>query len=73
LHDINDLLYVAIHEIAHIGCPEIGHTLLFKKINKYLLKEAINYKIYRYDNYGKNNKEYCGIILTNNILDNYYY
>jgi hypothetical protein len=73
LHDINDLLYVAIHEIAHIGCPEIGHTELFKKINKYLLKEAINYKIYRYDNYGKNNKEYCGIILTNNILDNYYY
>ena len=73
LHNLNDLMYVAIHEIAHIGCPEIGHTILFKKINRYLLKEAINYNIYIYDNYGEYNKEYCGIMLTNNILDNYYF
>ena len=33
LHNINELMYVAIHEIAHVGCPEIGHTSLFKKIN----------------------------------------
>ena len=50
LHDINDLMYVAVHEIAHIGCPEIGHTPLFKKINKFLLERAakliyINLKI----------------------------
>lgn len=73
LHDLNDIMYVAIHEIAHIGCPEIGHTNLFKKINKYLLKESIKYKIYNYDNYSKYNKEYCGIMLTNNILDNTYF
>ena len=36
IHDINDLLYVAIHEIAHIGCPEIGHTNLFFKITFWL-------------------------------------
>ena len=29
IHDINELMYVAIHEIAHVGCPEIGHTPLF--------------------------------------------
>ena len=28
LHKINTLMYVAIHELAHIGCPEIGHTLI---------------------------------------------
>ena len=39
IHNINELLYVAIHEIAHIGCPEIGHTELFKEINLYLLKK----------------------------------
>jgi hypothetical protein len=33
IHDINELMYVAIHEIAHIGCPEIGHTDLFKKMH----------------------------------------
>ena len=40
LHDINELMYVAIHEIAHVGCPEIGHTPLFKNINIELLKHA---------------------------------
>jgi predicted metal-dependent hydrolase len=69
LHDINDIMYVAIHEIAHIGCPEIGHTPLFKRINLYLLDEAIKCNIYNYDNYRKNNKEYCGIMLSSNIID----
>ena len=61
LHNINDLLYVVIHEIAHIGCPEIGHTELFYKINKYLLERAIEKKIYKYEDYNKNPREYCGI------------
>ncbi len=61
LHNINDLLYVVIHEFAHIGCPEIGHTELFYKINKYLLERAIEKKIYKYEDYNKNPREYCGI------------
>ena len=61
IHDINELLYVAIHEIAHIGCPEIGHTELFYKINIYLLERAIEKKIYKYEDYNKNPREYCGI------------
>ena len=68
LHNINDLLYVVIHEIAHIGCPEIGHTELFYKINKYLLERAIEKKIYKYEDYNKNPREYCGIQLNNTII-----
>lgn len=68
LHDINELMYVAIHEIAHIGCPEIGHTKLFFDINRYLLKKATEYNIYLIKNYKELNTEYCGLILTNNIL-----
>ena len=26
IHSINELMYVSIHEISHIGCPETGHT-----------------------------------------------
>lgn len=68
LHDINELLYVAIHEIAHIGCPEIGHTQLFYDINKFLLKKAIDYNIYILKDYRETKDEYCGLILSNNIL-----
>ena len=69
LHDINDIMYVAVHEIAHIGCPEIGHTPLFKKINKFLLERAVNKGLYKFENYRKTEKEYCGITLTSNILE----
>lgn len=69
IHDINDLLYVAIHEIAHIGCPEIGHTDLFFKINLYLLKKAVEFNLYKYDNYNNKPREYCGINLNNTLLN----
>jgi len=69
LHDINDLMYVAVHEIAHIGCPEIGHTPLFKKINKFLLERATVANLYKFENYKSTQKEYCGITLTSNILE----
>jgi hypothetical protein len=67
-HSINELLYVAIHEIAHIGCPEIGHTKLFFDINKFLLKQAMEYNIYNYVNYNARPMEYCGIQLNHTIL-----
>lgn len=69
LHDINDLIYVAIHELAHIGCPEIGHTKLFFNINLFILKEAVKFNLYKYNNYDKNPIEYCGIDLNHNILN----
>lgn len=69
IHDINDLLYVAIHEIAHVGCPEIGHTDLFFKINLYLLKKAVEFNLYKYDNYNNKPREYCGINLNNTLLN----
>ncbi len=68
IHNINELLYVAIHEIAHIGCPEIGHTELFNRINLYLLKKATCLKLYKYIDYNKHNKHYCGMNLTSTIL-----
>jgi hypothetical protein len=68
IHQLNELLYVAIHEIAHIGCPEIGHTRKFQLINIYLLKKAINYNLYKYIDYKKYNKKYCGMLLTSTII-----
>jgi len=69
IHEFNDLIYVAIHEIAHIGCVEVGHTDLFFKINEYLIKKAIEYNIYKYVNYSLNHHEFCGMELTVSVAD----
>lgn len=68
LHDINLLMYVAIHEMAHIGCPEIGHGELFKKIFKKFTEEAINIGIYNKIDYNEKPVEYCGMILSSSII-----
>ncbi len=69
LHDINLLMYVAVHELAHTACPETGHTPLFNKIFKFLLEIAIDYKLYYYEDYASNPIEYCGMRLYTNILN----
>jgi len=68
LHQLNLIMYVALHEMAHIACPEIGHGELFKKIFKFLTEIAIELKLYNLDNYEDNPVEYCGMMLSSNIL-----
>ena len=68
LHKLNLIMYVALHEMAHIACPEIGHGELFKKIFKFLTEIAIEINIYKIDDYQGNPVEYCGMILSSNIL-----
>ena len=45
-YDKNMLLYVALHEMAHAKCEEIGHTMTFHKIFQALLKKASEKGIY---------------------------
>jgi len=68
LHNINLLMYVALHELAHVGCHEIGHTQLFKEIFEFYTKEAIKIGIYKYEDYDSNPVEYCGMVLSSSIL-----
>ena len=68
LHTLNLLMYVAIHEMAHIGCHEIGHTDLFKKIFEFYTKESIKIGAYKYEDYDSNPVEYCGMVLSSNII-----
>jgi len=67
-HDVNIVKYILIHELAHIICPEIGHTELFYSINKYLLKLAIEKNIYNDVNFKINPVEYCGLNLNEQLL-----
>jgi uncharacterized protein YihD (DUF1040 family) len=45
-YDMNMLTYVALHEIAHCICDEIGHTEKFDSILSQLLKDAAIYGIF---------------------------
>jgi hypothetical protein len=69
LHNINLLMYVAVHELAHTACPETGHTPLFNKIFKFLLERAMEIHLYYYEDYASNPIEYCGMKLYTNILN----
>jgi predicted metal-dependent hydrolase len=68
LHDINLIMYVAIHELAHVACPEIDHTPLYKSIFVSLLKEADRIGIYKPENYKINPVEYCGMTVREDLL-----
>ncbi len=45
-YNFNMLMYVAIHELAHVVCNEIGHTEKFYNIFRKLLQKAEHLKIY---------------------------
>ena len=67
-HDLNTVMYVVIHELAHVACPEYGHTPLFKEIFKFLLKESAAINIYNIVNYIKFPEQYCGMTINEYIL-----
>ena len=68
LHDINLIMYVVLHELAHVACPEVDHTDLFKKIFIFFLEVAIFIKIYEKVNYQIDPHEYCGLPIRENLL-----
>ena len=67
--DINMLMFVAIHELAHIATDEEGHTDAFWENMKFLLEEGINIGIYIQQDFTQNPEEYCGMMVTSSPLD----
>jgi len=45
-YDENSLMFVTLHEIAHVVCPDVGHTNTFKIIFKKLLEYAESKNMY---------------------------
>jgi len=67
-HDINLVTYVVLHELAHVACPEIDHTDLFKKIFIFFLEIAVSIDIYKKVDYKIHPQEYCGIMISEDLL-----
>ena len=66
LIDLNTLMFVALHELSHIGTKEVGHTETFWNNFKFLLKEAVEINIYNPVNYDEKPIEYCSMKLNDN-------
>ena len=68
--DMNTIMFVSIHELAHVMSKSVGHTEEFWKNFKLLLEESISLGVYKKENYSNNPKAYCGITVTDRPLDN---
>jgi len=69
LEKLNILIFVAIHELAHIMTPSVGHTPEFWDNFRNLLKHAVKTNIYKKDDFKNNPKDYCGTKITDSPLD----
>ena len=66
LIDPNTLMFVALHELTHIGTKEIGHTSQYWKNFKFILENAVIQGIYDPVDYKKDPQNYCGMTITDN-------
>lgn len=68
LHDLNLLMYVVLHELSHVGCPEYGHGPLFKKIFAFFAECGMKCDVYKKIDFNKKPEEYCGLIISESII-----
>jgi predicted metal-dependent hydrolase len=64
----NVILYVTIHELAHLMTSEVGHTKTFWNNFKFILQEAVDIGIYNKTDYSKEPAKYCGIKITSSVI-----
>jgi len=70
LTDINTLMFVTLHELAHIMTISIGHTKEFWSNFKFILKIAVQLGVYDNVDYSKSPQPYCGIEVNDSPLHN---
>lgn len=66
--DPNVLVYVAVHELAHLMTHEIGHTVLFWKNFKLLLSQGVELGIYTNVDFASKPQPYCGISISSSVI-----
>lgn len=64
LIDENTLMFVALHEMAHVASKSIGHNTEFWDNFSFLIEEAELFQLYTPIDYSKKNAEYCGMTIT---------
>ena len=65
---LNTMMFVAIHELAHVMTVSVGHTDEFWDNMRFLLKVAIKNNLYKKQNFQKKPEPYCGTSITDTPL-----
>ena len=66
IYDLNLLMFVVLHELAHIVTISIGHDDTFWKNNVWLMREASLAGVFTNTDYSRFPQEYCGLTIDNN-------
>jgi hypothetical protein len=64
IEDINTLMYVFLHELAHLATEEVGHTPPFWDNFRFILDVAEAEGLYSKVDYKQTPTDYCGIKIT---------
>jgi hypothetical protein len=68
LIDQNTIMFVMLHEMAHLMTETIGHTQEFWTNFKRILHDAVQLGIYQPVNYAQRPTPYCGMTITDSPL-----
>ena len=63
------MMFVAIHELAHLMTKSIGHTTEFWDNMRFLLKEGIKINVYIKQDFNSIPVDYCGTKITDTPLN----
>ncbi len=65
LEDSNTMIFVLLHELAHLMSEKYGHGEEFQNNFSFITKKAVEQGIYRYQNFKEKSSSYCGTEITN--------
>jgi hypothetical protein len=68
LVDENTIMFVILHEMAHLMTTTVGHTPEFWTNFRRILQDGIQVGIYKQVNYSRSPTEYCGMTITDSPL-----
>lgn len=60
----NTLVFVGVHELAHIANDEEGHGTKFQELNKFLLHKATECGVWSFQDYRSQPVRYCGTLIN---------
>jgi hypothetical protein len=66
--DENTVMFVLLHEMAHLMTTSVGHTPEFWANFKRILHDAVHSGIYKPVNYAREPTPYCGMTITDSPI-----